>query len=174
VRPLVSIALLSLLAGCDRLPFGQSVEESAARACEGALKPTLVSPSSYRRVWFDYTPREPVTKDEMIEKLETDRTRAIKEGDDAEAFSSAYALQCYKKNKCDSFPKFEELHPPKTGFILLEYESENAFGASLPGFFICRLNQSDDGKYGENSVFTSGAIPRQLGEQTKAQYEAMK
>jgi hypothetical protein len=113
-----------------------------------------------------------LTKEEMIEKFEADRLAAAQTGRTADALTAAYTLNCLRTKECKG--SFEEALKQKTGFVLLEYESDNAFGSTLPEFFACRLRQNDIGQYNDNSAFTSGPVPRDVGEQTKREYQALK
>lgn len=166
---------ISLIAGCDAVPFMVSAEESAIRACEERLKGTLKSPASYRRLWSSFIPAGPVNEAEYLEKLEADRLRAIQEGNDAEAFSSAFITQCLKNPKrkdCEGITAIHEQLPrPDTAHVLIEYEAVNSFNVKLPGYFTCRMNVADDGSYDEAHIFTATTVPHNLGKQLKSQSE---
>lgn len=154
-----------------------SAEESATRACEERLKEGLKSPASYRRLWSSFTPAEKVTKAEYVEKLEADRLRAVREGNDANAFISASIKQCLERpnrKECEGMPKFEQMPRSDTAFVLIEYEAVNAFNVALPGYYSCRMNIDDEGNYEALHIFTGTTVPYDLGKKLKAQAELMK
>lgn len=97
------------LSSCDMLPATTDTERSF-RACEEVLKSKLPAPSTYERLWADFTARGPITKDEYILRLE--RVMAeMKSKADAGDFGTKLALytikqqhRCAKTGKgCDEF-----------------------------------------------------------------------
>lgn len=88
-RTFAMALIVLLLAGCNVVTSFDH-EEQAVRACEERLKESLTSPSSYQRLWSSFTPAGPVTKEELIEIYETNRTQAIKRDSPADAMASAY------------------------------------------------------------------------------------
>jgi hypothetical protein len=61
-------AALTLIS-CDMLPATTDTERSF-RACEEVIKSKLDAPSTYKRLWADFTERGPITKEEYILRLE--------------------------------------------------------------------------------------------------------
>ena len=169
LRTGVTLQCCLALTACDRLPFLVSAEESATRACEERLKGDLTSPSSYTRVWSSFKPAGPVTKEEEIEKFETDRLRALRAGDDATAISSFYIENCLKhpSKECGML-NVEDSPAQKTAFVLIEYEAANAFNAKLPGYFTCRMTVREDDIYEQANVFTSGPVSKLQGDRLKS------
>ena len=173
-RALILIVAGLTLTACDRLPFVTSPEESAARVCEERLKGSLKSPASYQRLWSNFTPAGPLTNADLIARTEADRLRAIREGDNAEAFSSAFALQCLKNPKakdCEAMTEFYSQPGPNTAFVLIEYEAVNSFNVKLRGYFNCRVNQAFEGKYADVHIHSAMTVPDHVGRQLKATAE---
>lgn len=177
-RQLALAMICFMLASCDNLPWLPNDEENATQACEERLKPSLTTPAAYERLWSRFTPAGPLTREEMISKNEEDRLRAVSEGNDAAAYASAYINTCFKnpdKAGCREIVAMsEKLASQPTAFILIEYESANAFNAVIPGYYSCRTNISEDGSYDAARLLSSGAVPRKLGDRLKAQAEAVK
>jgi len=179
-------------------PQATVAARSAVSACEEVTRENMVSSSSYKTLWSDYTEREPLSAKEVREIYNANRCAPKGEREclqDLERFTDAYTenwrkdlmaqLKAGKKLSDDDrhmAQMFGLVERPqdnspagKTGFVLLEYESENAFGASLRGFDICRFGPiGDDGKFDSQNVIRSGPIPLEEGVQAKAQYEQMK
>ena len=155
-----------LLMSCDRLPLAPKTEENATRACEERLKGELTSPSSYRRIWFSFTPGAPTTKQEEIDRDEADRLRARRSGDDTGAIIATYQRNCLQHPSKDCGALVFE--PQKSAYVVIQYEAANNFNAMLPGYYTCRMTMPGDAKYNVNNVFTASALSRSKGERLKA------
>lgn len=187
------------VAGCGETdPQSTVAAKSAVAACEEVTRDQAISPPSFKTLWSDYTEREPLNQDDIRDMYKAGRCSPVGEKEcllDSDRFMDASterkrkelsaALAAGKKLNRDDQRMAETLglvewpqdHSPsgKTGFVLLEYQSENAFGASLRAFGICRLGAiGDDGKFEKSNVIKSGPIPLDEGIRTKAQYEDLK
>ena len=155
-------------------------------ACEEAIKGSLVSPSSYRRVSVEFTPREPLTLEEFEGAINTRKCPVSEreyncesETATADALVDQYiaSQQLEKEGRPDPRPNrsivekaLKRLHADiyaqlsrwphshrKTGFVTLEYDADNSFGASLRTSSFCRFGPiGEDGRFGPNDVILIG------------------
>ncbi len=92
-------AVLFATTACDKLP-ATTAKERTFRSCESALIAQLDAPSTYKRLWADYTARGPITKAEFITRLEQVLAREQPKAD-AGDFGAKLALYNIRKvHKC--------------------------------------------------------------------------
>lgn len=197
-RVIGSTALLlaaASLTGCGALPAKDS-SRGAVSACEGAIQRQLVSPSSYTQVWSDFTERAPLTAREkrawrernictdakgkagMCTPTTADRMQShflrtaeedmakVRNGQPVPAEDRARIAQMIEAD--------DRLAKAHTGFVLIEYDSDNAMGASVRAFAMCRFGPaSTDGTFAESAIFQSGPVARAEGEAAKKASQTM-
>lgn len=155
-------------------------------ACEEAIKGRLVSPSSYRRVSVEFTPREPLTLEEFEAAINSKKCPVSEreyncESDNAtaDALVDQYiaSQQLEKEGRPDPRPNrsvvekalnrhhadiYAELSKQplsnrRTGFVTLEYDADNSFGASLRASGFCRFGTiGEDGQFGPEDIINIG------------------
>jgi len=190
-------ALLSLcLPGCKQLHLpAADTSHGAIAACEQATQKTLVSPASYHQVWAGFTEREPLNDEEQQEYNERHDCSAKREArgectrDDLDRFTDVFTknalddmarrikkgqkLTPLQQNiadarKRDAAEKLADPQAASTGFVTLEYDSANSYGAQLRSFGMCRFGPlGKDGKFEASDIFQSGPVPRDVGEEAK-------
>lgn len=184
--------------GCEQLrALGPDPSHGAIAACEEATQKTLKSPSSYRRVWAGYDETDPLNGEDEQRYRDRGKCAARKTMGractaaelDGERLADAYSAKVdrdieRKKRSGAALTSdekfFDDLNAgvanrPKldgaaaeTGFVTLEYDSANSFGAQLRAFGICRFGPiGTDGKFDQGDIFQMGPIPNELGESEK-------
>ena len=168
--------------------FDELIHQSngSIAACEKAIKGSLVSPSSYRRVSVEFTPREPLTLEEFETAINTKKCPVSEreyncESDTAHADAlvdqSIASQQLEKEGRPDPRPNRSvvekalkrhhadiyaqlsrwPLSHRKTGFVTLEYDADNSFGASLRASSFCRFGTiGQDGQFGPEDIILIG------------------
>lgn len=183
------------LASCGALPAKDN-SHGAIGACESTIKKQLVSPSTYRLIWSDFTERPPLNAEEKKAWRERNICTDAKAKAGACTPTTGDQLQGHflrdaEKNMAkarrgepiapEDRPLVEQmlqaedrLAVAKTGFVIMEYDSENAMGASVRAFAICRFGPaSADGTFAESAIFQSGPVSRAEGEAAKEAYKAI-
>lgn len=172
-RLLLLVGAASLSSSCDF-----QLERGAKLACQEETVSVLKSPSSFNLVWSDVTLRGPFSFAEFKEAAEARGRRAAADST-ATPHTDSFLEAMHKKDVRDgtwakqlqtSYASYQKWAPEEknTAFVLLEYDAENAFGASLRGFSICRFGPAgNDKKFGISDIVQSGPIPLQEGRAAK-------
>lgn len=186
----VTLALSLSLHGCGSIAsLADDGSRGAIAACEEATRAKLVSPSSYARVWANFTERGPLDEAEREEWMDRAGCSVTREKAGecsrtfAEKMTTALTKQIAEKKRRGVKLEASEqaivnagawLDTSKTGFVLLEYEAMNPMGVNLRSFAICRLGPpGDNSKFSSRDVFQHGEVSRGEGESAKAQYEQL-
>ena len=155
-------------------------------ACEDAIKGSLASPSSYRRVSVEFTPREPLPLEEFEDAWNTRQCPVSEREYNCESdtnYADAYLDQftaerqlekegrsdlpptrsvvekALKRYRADIYAQLSKqpLSHRKTGFVTLEYDADNSFGASLRASSFCRFGTiGQDGQFGAEDIILIG------------------
>lgn len=156
----------------------------AIDACEEQISDQLISPASYKRVWADYTPRSALTS---AEYRELDRRRANIDSYSqrlVDAYTDELDRSIKRKAKRGGLTDVEQMvvdgrrqtdaraarNDPadRTGFVTLQYDSDNRFGATLRSFAICRFGAiGEDFRFERKDILQSGPMDDELGQLSK-------
>ncbi|RYG88919.1 MAG: hypothetical protein EON59_02865 [Alphaproteobacteria bacterium] len=191
---LLALILYPALGGCDRIAgLADDGSRGAIAACQDATRSKLVSPSSFKSLWANFTERGPLDLADRDEWMNRDicsvKRAATRECTQSTSDKLATAVRkqgdreiAAKRRRGEKLDEAEQayfnagawLDTAKTGFVLLEYDAENRMGANLRSFAICRFGPPGDRKtFSIRDIFQQGEIPRSEGEEAKAQYERL-
>lgn len=194
---IVAVGIAVSLSSCDALPAATQAE-TAFRACEEVIKSKLAAPSTYQRLWADFTARGPITKEEYILRLE--QTMAdIKPKADAGDLGTKLALytiknqhRCAKTGKgCKEFELTESVPGEKAaaevegeGSNELIYEKSSVAKTSDTSFVLLEYQANNQFNaplrayhfcrmLSSTSPYLDGEIPVGEGDAAKKLYEKL-
>lgn len=168
IQKLMALVALGLAtSACDALG---DKSKGAVPACAEETKEGLISPSSFKLVWSEYTPRGPVTVEEIAE-IEDVKRQCDGECSPGEQLSIDYAsylrregprlaaklkrnakLTGGEKADAELWLRSEQsrkerraqiaknLPEDQSAFVTIEYDAQNTYGTSVRGFAVCRFN----------------------------------
>lgn len=170
---LAVIALAS--SSCDKLTDNS---KGAIPACVEKTTASLVSPSSFKLLWSDYTPRPPMPLEERFPPIAEEPECESDCGPGA-SINAAYAgyvmregprlaerlkgngqLNPTERQAAEQWMSMQKarqdyaariaknLPEDQSGFVTIEYEAKNAYGTELRSFAMCRF-----GAIGEDGRF---------------------
>lgn len=161
----------------------------ALAACEEQTKEGLVSPSSFKLVWSDYTLRAAALPEdnvamaapgssqlsvnfaayvdkhgpELAARLARGERLSEEDRQMAELWTSADVA---KKENAARLAR--NLPEDRTAFVSLEYDADNSFGATLREFAMCRFGPiGDDGRFERADIVQSGPVDAAAGREAK-------
>lgn len=194
-KPLaVTVAVGLVLAGSawklGALDWLTDESHGALSACEEYVVSTLKAPSSYQRAWYEYKPAPPLTSAEFrnlqsaqanvcggdqcseagdymqaaVEGFNRELDRKLRDGlalDDLE--------QALLKNRKQMDADAAADKPAaRTAFVTVEYDAQNAFGASIRSFAMCRFSAiGEDGRFSKTDILSAGPIDGESGRLVK-------
>lgn len=171
--------------------------QGAVRACEQKIANDLASPTSFKSVWSDFTPRGPLTWEESLppkkdfcnaprdpntsglnayscymERLEPKVREKLRKGQPLRGRDEnfiAETLRAVEKNKRDTEDRLAKNLPrDQTAFVTIEFDSANQFGTTVRAFAMCRFGAvGDDGRFQESEIIQSGPVEAEAGRQAK-------
>ena len=158
----------------------------AIAACEVETMKSLRSPSTYKRVWADYTTAPPLG---WKESAKLRQTQCEPDCTEADRFFNAYANKMDKdiERKIRRGERLNELEQSitdrrgeldrlisanapevQTAVVTLEYDAQNAFGSPVRSFAMCRFSAiGEDGRFESHDIVSAAPLDDQDGRQMK-------
>ncbi len=178
--PLPAVVAVLMMCGCATDPEATH-EESAITACEEAISESARSPSSYRRVWGNAGLSETTSFEEYRRQREDELRRLHGSTSISDRAVAAYAEELKNNGQYESDLRrgwdnyrSSDLRGRQRATVILEYDSDNQFGANLRGFALCSLRPGGADGFTRSDVTNAGAIPKEDGEATKRMLELQK